>query len=109
MAVGIFGGQSHLAWTAHGEAFNVASRIEQMTRVLHEELLIGKNTVECLPRDWFQSKGHHLVKGLTNPLELFTLAVDALILREQLRTKRQGSESAKAKKGRSFANRPTKS
>ncbi|MEY4717677.1 MAG: hypothetical protein RL563_295 [Pseudomonadota bacterium] len=91
MAVGIFGGQSHLAWTAHGEAFNVASRIEQMTRVLHEELLVGKNTVEYLPKDWFQSKGLHPVKGLTYPLELFTLTINASEVCNPFRTTGQGT------------------
>ena len=73
MAVGIFGGKSHMAWTAHGEAFNVASRIEQMTRVLHQDLLVGQKSAELIGLDNFNSMGTHPVKGLSYPIQIYSL------------------------------------
>ena len=76
MAVGIFGGQSHMAWTAHGEAFNVASRIEQMTRVFDQDILLGNLTVRLIGLEYFNSMGSHRVKGLSYPVEIFNIKTD---------------------------------
>ena len=63
MAVGVFGGDAHLAWTAHGDAVNVASRIEQLTRTVDMHLLIGQKTAELYGMDKVNYCGEHHVKG----------------------------------------------
>lgn len=63
MAVGVFGGDAHLAWTAHGDAVNVASRIEQLTRTVDMHLLIGQKTAELYGMDKVKYCGDHHVKG----------------------------------------------
>lgn len=47
MAVGIFGDDAHLAWTAQGDAVNLATRIEQLTRTLGYSVLLGKARLPC--------------------------------------------------------------
>ena len=73
MAVGVFGGDAHLAWTAHGDAVNVASRIEQLTRSLDEDLLIGSKTAELLGMDKVRYCGDHFVKGRQGLVAVYTL------------------------------------
>lgn len=74
MAVGIFGGASHLAWTAQGDAFNTASRIEQLTRTVGADLLIGAKTAQLIGMSQVVSQGSYQVKGLSLPIEIFALS-----------------------------------
>ena len=71
-AVGVFGGESHLAWTAHGDAVNVASRIEQLTRLVGDDLLVGLRTAELVGIEHFRFCGEHKVKGRTELVSVFT-------------------------------------
>ena len=63
MAVGVFGGHSHLAWSAHGDAVNVASRIEQLTRTVGTDLLLGARTAELVGLEQLSYCGDFKVKG----------------------------------------------
>jgi adenylate cyclase len=76
MAVGIFGGASHLAWTAQGDAFNTASRIEQLTRIVGHDLLLGEATAQLIGMQFVNSQGVHQVKGLSHPVEVYALKSD---------------------------------
>jgi adenylate cyclase len=73
MAVGVFGGDAHLAWTAHGDAVNVASRIEQLTRSVEEDLLIGLKTAELYGMDKVRYCGDHHVKGRHGLVAVYAL------------------------------------
>ncbi len=73
MAVGVFGGDAHLAWTAHGDAVNVASRIEQLTRTVEEDLLIGWKTAELYGMHKLRFCGDHHVKGRHGLVAVYTL------------------------------------
>ncbi len=73
MAVGVFGGDAHLAWTAHGDAVNVASRIEQLTRNVKESLLMGWKTAELYGMDKVRYCGDHYVKGRLGLVAVYTL------------------------------------
>jgi adenylate cyclase len=72
-AVGIFGGEAHLAWTAHGDAVNVASRIEQLTRVIGVDLLIGRRTAELYGLANTKDCGEHQVKGRIAPVKIYQI------------------------------------
>lgn len=63
MAVGIFGGAGHLAWTAQGDAVNVASRIEQLTRETGDAMLVGELTARLVGLSQFERRGDYPVKG----------------------------------------------
>ena len=73
MSVGVFGGQAHLAWSAQGQAFNVASRIEGLTRDVGENLLMGEATALLLPPDAVRKVGDFAVKGVSAPVAVYAL------------------------------------
>ena len=73
MSVGVFGGQSHLAWSAQGQAFNVASRIENLTRTLGESPLLGEQTARLLDPDDVRMLGEQTVKGVSAPVVVYGL------------------------------------
>jgi adenylate cyclase len=66
MAVGVFGGQTHLTWSAQGQAFNITSRIETLTRELDENILMGETTAKLLMADSVRRIGSYAVKGVTD-------------------------------------------
>lgn len=71
MSVGVFGGQSHMAWSAQGQAFNIASRIESLTRELGEHLLLGESTARLLAPDCVRRAGERMVKGVSAPVAVY--------------------------------------
>ncbi len=77
MSVGVFGGQTHLAWSAQGQAFNVASRIENLTRDVGENLLMGEQTALLLAPDAARKIGEYTVKGVLAPVAVYALASPA--------------------------------
>ena len=73
MSVGVFGGQSHLAWSAQGQAFNIASRIESLTREVGENLLMGETTALMLSPEAVRKIGDFAVKGVSAPVAVYAL------------------------------------
>ncbi|MEY4591840.1 MAG: hypothetical protein RIR18_735 [Pseudomonadota bacterium] len=72
MAVGIFG-NAHRAWSAHGDAVNLATRIEQLTRTVGKDLLLGQLTAQLIGLDRFECCGSHLVKGRDEAVAVYAL------------------------------------
>ncbi len=72
-SVGVFGGEAHLAWTAHGDAVNVASRIEQLTRQVGYDLLIGERTQALYGGVNVIDCGEYAVKGRTGQVRVFAI------------------------------------
>ncbi len=73
MSVGVFGGQTHLAWSAQGQAFNIASRIESLTRDVGENLLLGETTALLLSPEAVRKIGEFAVKGVSSPVAVYAL------------------------------------
>lgn len=73
MSVGVFGGHTHLAWSAQGQAFNIASRIESLTRDVGENLLMGEETALLLSPDAVRKIGDFAVKGVSMPVAVYAL------------------------------------
>lgn len=73
MSVGVFGGHTHLAWSAQGQAFNVASRIENLTRTLGENLLMGEQTALLFEPGDVRPLGEQAVKGVSAPVVVYGL------------------------------------
>jgi adenylate cyclase len=71
MAVGVFGGESHLTWSAQGQAFNITSRIESLTRDLGENILMGEATALLLEQNCVRHLGSHVVKGVSEPVAVY--------------------------------------
>ncbi len=76
MSVGVFGGDTHLAWSAQGQAFNVASRIESLTRDVGENLLMGEETALLLSPEAVRKVGDFAVKGVSAPVAVYSLRTD---------------------------------
>lgn len=73
MSVGVFGGRTHLAWSAQGQAFNVASRIENLTREVGHHLLLGETTALLVAPEQVQKVGDYTVKGVAEPVAVYAL------------------------------------
>lgn len=71
MAVGIFGAEAHLAWTAQGDAVNLAARIEQLTRTVGHPLLLGETTALLWGQERCVDLGLHMVKGRSQAVAIF--------------------------------------
>lgn len=71
MAVGYFGGQTRLAWSAQGDAVNLASRIEQLTRELGYSFLLGELTAHSINYKNCKDLGYHSVKGRLTAIKIY--------------------------------------
>ena len=69
--VGDFGSSSLSAFTAIGSCFNLASRLQELGRDLHCDLVVDASTVRLSGYD-LQSLGPVKVKGLRECVEVFT-------------------------------------
>lgn len=71
VAYGNVGAPDRLDFTVIGRTVNLASRIESMTGHLDAPLLASHDIAACAPTR-FRSVGHHALKGIPEPVELFT-------------------------------------
>lgn len=73
MSVGVYGSHSHYAWSAQGQAFNVASRIERLTRQVGTHLLMGAATAQLLVAGSAREVGEYAVDSLSERVRVFTV------------------------------------
>jgi len=69
---GNIGTGNRLEFTVIGEAANLAARIESMSKLLDEPVLLSAEFAACKP-DRFVSLGQHSLKGVNEPQEIFAL------------------------------------
>ncbi len=69
--VGNFGGHQRFDYTAHGDAINTAARLEPANKMLGTNICIGRSTVELCTGFHFRPMGELLLKGKTEPVEVF--------------------------------------
>ncbi len=73
MSVGVYGSHSHYAWSAQGQAFNVASRIEKLTRTVGIHLLMGAPTAGLLDSARISEVGDYAVDSLSEKVRVYTV------------------------------------
>jgi len=69
--VGNFGGSQRFDYTAHGDAINIAARLESANQHLGTRVCISKNTVQLCPDLYFRPIGELLLKGKSQGLLAF--------------------------------------
>lgn len=74
LSYGNIGVSERLEFTVIGEAANRAARIESMCKVLDEHVLVSSEVAECLG-EGARSLGHHELRGVAEPVEIYALEV----------------------------------
>lgn len=69
---GNIGSPGRLDFTVLGSAVNVASRVQDLCKTIDEPVLATKEVaINC--KDTFRNQGNHLVRGIDEPIEVFSL------------------------------------
>jgi adenylate cyclase len=69
--VGNFGGESYFDYTAHGDAINVAARLESVNKQLGTRICVSASTVSEHHRFHGRPIGELVLKGKSEPLEAY--------------------------------------
>ena len=82
VVAGYTGTQQRATYTCVGDTVNVAARLESHTKVAKQPILINENTRNGLGEDIaVQSQGEVLVKGKTEPINVYAVLVGSLAAR----------------------------
>ena len=72
VSYGNIGSPGRLDFTVLGNAVNVASRIEGLTKIVGERVLATAVVADAVP-EYFVKSGYHNIKGIAEPVEVFGL------------------------------------
>ena len=71
VVVGNFGGESMFDYTAHGDAINIAARLESLNKHLGTRILVSARVVEKVPDFSGRPAGRFILQGKSEELEVF--------------------------------------
>lgn len=69
--VGNFGGSRRFDYTAHGDAINIAARLESANKLIGTRICVSGDTVAACPNLHFRPLGQFNVSGKSEPIDAF--------------------------------------
>ncbi|WP_119165806.1 adenylate/guanylate cyclase domain-containing protein [Algihabitans albus] len=73
---GNIGTRERLEFTVVGRAVNVAARLEELSKTLDRSVLASTDFAKLLPSEAWEALGARELRGLADPVEVMTLAVE---------------------------------
>jgi class 3 adenylate cyclase len=81
LVAGNVGGGGRQSYTVHGDTVNLAARLEALCKEHGASLLVSASTAAALPQANLVAVGAIAVRGLREPVTVFSLSVDEEIIR----------------------------
>jgi adenylate cyclase len=74
--IGNFGGKTRIQYTALGDSMNTAARLEAANKALGSSVMASREFAERSGLDWWRPMGRVILRGRSQPVELFEPAPD---------------------------------